>query len=140
LLQSRQFRYFVESLTKSEIAANRLVQNNRRSQGGKGLCTPNICMPCLVVLCFEKRCPKPNSVVRLNSKYSAPPKLLGWLRYCAAWGMCSLFLNQLNERGGPNMRRLHHWEQIYWPLYTVFQTAKHVFMATKKILPPAYNF
>jgi len=37
---------------KSEIAASRLVQNNRRSQGGKGLCPPKYlyAMPCSFVL------------------------------------------------------------------------------------------
>jgi len=36
----------------------------------------------LVVLCFEWRCRKPSTVARLQSKYLASPKLLGWLRYC----------------------------------------------------------
>jgi len=36
----------------------------------------------VVVLCFERQCPKPNTVARLNSKYLAPPKISGWLRYC----------------------------------------------------------
>jgi len=39
----------------------------------------------LVVLCFEKRYPTPNTVVRLKSKYLAPPKTLGWLHYCESY-------------------------------------------------------
>jgi len=36
----------------------------------------------LVVLCFDRRCLKQNTVARLESKYLAAPKILGWLRYC----------------------------------------------------------
>jgi len=35
----------------------------------------------LVVLCFERRCPKQNTVAHLKSKYLAPPNILGWLHY-----------------------------------------------------------
>jgi len=39
-------------------------------------------------MCFERRCHKQNSVIRLKSNISSPtkffvlPKLLGWTRYC----------------------------------------------------------
>ena len=36
----------------------------------------------LVVLCFERCCPKQNTVVRWKSKYLAQKKFSGWLRYC----------------------------------------------------------
>jgi len=38
----------------------------------------------VVVLCFETRCPKPNTFAHLNSKDLAPPKILGWLPYCVS--------------------------------------------------------
>jgi len=35
----------------------------------------------IVILCFERRCPKQNSVIRLKSKNFAPhPQILGCLR------------------------------------------------------------
>ena len=43
--------------------------------------TPFKFLACLVVLCFERRFPKQNTVARLKSKY-LPPKNFGvWLRY-----------------------------------------------------------
>jgi len=36
----------------------------------------------LVISCFERRCPKLNTVARLKSKDLAQTKILGWLRHC----------------------------------------------------------
>jgi len=36
----------------------------------------------LVVLCFKIRCPKPNTVARLNSEYLPQKFFLGRLRFC----------------------------------------------------------
>jgi len=38
---------------------------------------PPTCLAFLVVLCLERRCPNPNTVARLKSKYMAPPKNSG---------------------------------------------------------------
>jgi len=35
-----------------------------------------------VILCFERRFFKQNSVIRLKSDSLAPKKFLGWLRHC----------------------------------------------------------
>jgi len=58
-----------------------LIPNkHRRSQGDqRGHGSPKF--PAHIVLCFERQCPKPNTVARLNSKYLGPPKISGWLRY-----------------------------------------------------------
>jgi len=47
--------------------------------------TPARFRACLVVLCFERRWHEPNTIACLKSKYLAPPKILGWLRYCCAY-------------------------------------------------------
>jgi len=36
----------------------------------------------IVILCFERRFPKQNSVIHLKSNILAPPIFLGWLRHC----------------------------------------------------------
>jgi len=70
---------------------------HRRSQGGKNI----------VVLCFERRLSKQNSVIRLKSSILAPQKIpppfLGWLRHCLgpaggheqrlSLGSCALILH-----------------------------------------------
>jgi len=58
--------------------------------GRKGATAPSSFSIYLFVLCFEKRCPKPNIVVRLKSKYLALPKILGWLRHCMVIMITSL--------------------------------------------------
>jgi len=58
------------------------LEKNRRGQEGRGVHSPKIFLAYLVVLCFERRCPKQNTVARLKSKYLAP-KVLGWLCYCS---------------------------------------------------------
>jgi len=47
---------------------------------------PPKCLELIVILCFERRYPKQNSIIRLKSNILAP-KFLGWLRYwhCARW-------------------------------------------------------
>ena len=53
---------------------------NKRSRGDKGAMTPKISsISCR--LCFERRCPQPNAVARLKSKYLVRQTILGWLRY-----------------------------------------------------------
>jgi len=56
------------------------------ARGGKGSCPPKF-FENIVILCFESRLSKQNSVIRLESNilaplnFSAPSKLLGWLRH-----------------------------------------------------------
>jgi len=49
---------------------------NEVATGAKGAMPPQF-LAYLVVLRFERRCPKPNTVARLKSKYLAFPKILG---------------------------------------------------------------
>ena len=49
--------------------------------GVQGDHTPQIFFTYLVVLCFDRRCPKQNIVARLKSTYLSPQKILGWLRH-----------------------------------------------------------
>jgi len=42
---------------------------------------PPKCLEIIVVLCFEKRFAKQNSVIRQNQTFCSP-KFLGWLRHC----------------------------------------------------------
>jgi len=58
-----------------------LSWKHRRSHGGAKRAIPPTFLACLVVLRLERRCPKRDTVARLKSKYLAPPKVLGWLRY-----------------------------------------------------------
>jgi len=52
----------------------------------------------IVILCFERRFSKQNSVIRQKSNILAPPKFLGWLRH---WYfhifVCSLLLRCMLE-------------------------------------------
>jgi len=52
-----------------------------RGRAAQGPCRPTF-LAYLVILCFEKRCPKHSIVARLKSKSLAPQKNLGWLRHC----------------------------------------------------------
>jgi len=54
-------------------------------------------LACLVVLCFERRCFKENTVARLKSKYLALQKILGWLRYCFLMERCFYVWTQLTS-------------------------------------------
>jgi len=52
-------------------------QNHRRSQvGSKGPCPPKF-LEKIVILCFERRFSKQNSVIRLKSNIFGLPKFLG---------------------------------------------------------------
>ena len=55
--------------------------NHRRSQGGQRNHGPHKFLEDIVILCFERRFSKQNSVIRLRSNILAPPKCLGWLRH-----------------------------------------------------------
>jgi len=60
----------------------------------------------IVVLCFERRCSKQNTVIRLKSSILAPPpKFLGWLRHCygqkqpnQVFGIVLLKLDELSRQ------------------------------------------
>jgi len=49
--------------------------------GVQGDHIPQIFFAYLVVLCFDRRCPKQNIVARLKSTYLSHQKILGWLRH-----------------------------------------------------------
>jgi len=53
----------------------------------------------LVILCFERRCPKQNTVARLKSKFLAPTKKYFWAGYATA---LALLCKQL-----PNVKSHH---------------------------------
>jgi len=58
------------------------VTKHRLKPGGSPQFLENI-----VILCFERRYPKQNNVIRLKSNILSPPnflapKFLDWLRYC----------------------------------------------------------
>jgi len=36
----------------------------------------------LIDLCFERRCPKQNTLARFEGEIFGSPKILNWLRYC----------------------------------------------------------
>jgi len=56
---------------------------HRRSKGGgKGAMPPKF-LENIVILCFERRFSKQNSVIPLKSHTLTPPKFLGWLRHCS---------------------------------------------------------
>jgi len=54
------------------------MPGHRRSQGGKGVMPPKF-LEYFVILCFESRCPKQNTVARLKSNDLAPPTI--WAGY-----------------------------------------------------------
>ena len=58
-----------------------VVLSNRSRKGGLGGLPPKF-LEDTVILCFERQCPKQNSVIRLKSNILPPLKFLGWLRYC----------------------------------------------------------
>ena len=52
------------------------------AKGGQRGHAPQKCLENTVILCFERRFSKQNSVIRLKSNILPPPKFLGWLRHC----------------------------------------------------------
>jgi len=56
------------------------------SGGGKGLCLPPKFLENIVILCFERRFSKQNSVIHLKSNILTPSQFLGWLRHCTHCG------------------------------------------------------
>jgi len=57
-----------------------LNSSHGRSQGGKGAMAPHKFIENIVILCFERRLSKQNTVIRLKLNI-LPPKFLGWLRH-----------------------------------------------------------
>jgi len=51
----------------------------------------------IVILCFERRSSKQNSVVRLKSNILPPPKFLVWLRH---WSRCYITVPQPGGQPG----------------------------------------
>jgi len=51
----------------------------RRNQGGQGAMPSKNFLAYLLTFCFERRCPKQNTVARIKSNDLAPQKNLGWL-------------------------------------------------------------
>ena len=73
---------------------NRTTGLHKRSQGWVQRATaPSKFSKHIVILCFERRYPKQNSGIYLKSDILAPPKYLGWLRYCRVTDTCSLTCN-----------------------------------------------
>jgi len=58
------------------------------ARGGKRATPPKKILENIVILCFEKRFSKQNSVIRLKSSILAPPKFLGWLRHWVRSNIC----------------------------------------------------
>ena len=85
---------------------------HRRTQG----CTPSKFLAYLVILCFESRCLKQNTVARLKSKDLAPSKFLGRLRHCLprTRRFCYLHPPVPGNSFDPNPRR-RAWPLIITP-------------------------
>jgi len=58
------------------------VRGHRRSQVAKGVIPPTF-LENIVILCFERRFSKQNSVISLKSNVLPRQKFLGWLCHCA---------------------------------------------------------
>ena len=52
------------------------------ARGAKGVIHPKF-LENIVILCYERRFSKQNSVVRLKSNILPPKKFVGWLSHCA---------------------------------------------------------
>jgi len=53
-----------------------MFTTHSRSQGAHGAILPKF-LEYLLILCFERRCPKQNTADRPKSKVLAPPKIFG---------------------------------------------------------------
>ena len=65
------------------------VWPHRRNQGGQRSHVPPKILENIVILCFERRFSKQNSVIPVKSnilaiKFFVPPQFLGLLRHCLA--------------------------------------------------------
>ena len=70
----------------SQHSANRrddyhVTHGHRRSKGAYGAMPPQF-LEHIVILCFERRYPKQNSVIRLKPNILPPPNYLVWPWYC----------------------------------------------------------
>jgi len=63
-------------------AADRCASEHTRSQGGKGAMASSKFLENIVILCFERRFSKQNSVIRMKSYTLASPKF--WAGYATA--------------------------------------------------------
>ena len=77
--RSKKGSYLEKSTTPSPTKKS-LVYVQRRSHGAKGIIDPKL-LAFLAILCFERRCPKQNTVARLKSRYFSQQKFGAWLRH-----------------------------------------------------------
>jgi len=77
---------------------------HRRSQKGLGGHFPLKFSEHIVILCFERQYPKPNSVICLKSNILVP-KIWGWLRY---WVLSSGNLSKNNIRFSCSQKFFQH--------------------------------
>jgi len=89
------------------------MQAHRRSQ--EGPCPPPKFSEHLVILYFKRRFPKQKSIICLKSKhfgppqiFLAPPKFLGWLRYCAGPKYFDKLKPELGLKSPARLITLHH--------------------------------
>ena len=84
------------------------LQAQAYPEGGKGAMSPQKFLEHIVILCFDRRFSKQNSVFCLKSDILAPPKFLDWLchwlqaHYCMTprpqtWFLCSVSVLQANK-------------------------------------------
>jgi len=73
----------------------------------------------LVVLCFDRRCPKQYTLIaRLKSKYLAPPKIFGWLRCCLkrANAFRELTVQLMSKQTSQLQHRFHKSVTVKWSI------------------------
>jgi len=86
----------VNAFIKKSVNRNGCTAWHMRSQGGtKGAIAPKQFLENYVILSFEKRFSKQNSVICLKSNILAPPKFLVWLRHCS---LATVALNEVVHR------------------------------------------
>jgi len=106
---------------------------HRRSQWGtKGPCQSPKCLENIVIVCFERRFSKQNSVIWLKSNILALPKFLGWLRHwrrltslrpCPPYICTSLssYRNITTTRSTSLLLSWSGWSLGYWPTEQALQ-------------------
>ena len=71
---------------------------HKRRQGGQRGHGPPKFLENIVIVCFESRFSKQNSVIRLKSNILATPKFLGWLRHRgAAWCETNVVIGSMQK-------------------------------------------
>ena len=71
----------VNAFMKKSVNRNGCTAWHRRSRGSKRAMAPKF-LENIVILCFEGRFSKQNSVIRLKSNILTPSNFLAWLRHC----------------------------------------------------------